>query len=417
MPRLDKGKIMKVIIVGNGVAGVTTARLAAERDPSLDITIYSEEPYHYYSRPRLVDLVGGQVTPADIQVYPEEWYAERGIRTVLGTRVTALEPDAHRLILPGGEATTYDRLVLATGARAWVPPIAGADVPGVFTLRTMRDALALRDTAVEGRRVLVLGGGLLGLEVAAALNARGVSVTVVEVFPRLLPRQLDAEGAAVLEERIERSGVEILTGDSCTVIEPNGDAKRCRMKSGEVLEADLIVISAGARSNVTLAQEASIVCARGVVVDEHLRTSAPDVYAVGDVAEFEGRVWGIIPAALAEARLAAAQVAGDESATYHDIVPSTTLKVTGIEVTSIGEVNPETPGAVEIRSVRPQEGVYDKLVLRDGKVVGAIMVGSRANLRAVNLLMSRGTDVSAHQDDLLKDGFDLLALAQQKTTA
>jgi len=408
---------MKVVIVGNGVAGVTTARLAVERDPSLDVTIYSEEPYHYYSRPRLVDLVGGQVTPADIQVYPEEWYAERHIRTVLNTRVTHLEPAEHRITLPSGETVSYDRLVLATGARAWVPPIAGADAPGVYTLRTMDDAVALRDAATPGRRVLVLGGGLLGLEVAAALSGRGVEVTVVEVFPRLLPRQLDQEGAEVLEERIERNGVEILTGDSCSAIEPEGPARVCKMKSGGMLEADLVVVSAGARSNVALAQEADIVCARGIVVDEHLQTSAPDVYAVGDAAEFEGRVWGIIPAALAEARLAAAQVTGDESATYHDIVPSTTLKVTGIEVTSIGEVNPETPGAVEIRAVRPGEGVYDKLVLRDGKVVGAIMVGSRANLRAVNLLMSRGTDVSAYQEELLQDGFDLLALAQQRTPA
>jgi len=152
-------------------------------------------------------------------------------------------------------------------------------------------------------------------------------------------------------------------------------------------------------------------------VDDHLRTSAPDVYAIGDVAEFQGRVWGIIPAALAQARVAAAQLAGDESVVYTDIVPSTTLKVTGIDVISIGEAIPEAPGAMELRSVQPEKGVYTKLVVRDGKVVGAILVGSRARLRAINLLMANGVDVSAHLDSLLDDRFDLMGLAQQRMPA
>ncbi len=408
---------MRVAVVGNGVAGVTTARLLAERDASAEITIYSQEPYLYYTRPRLIDVVGRRATPDDIRVYAPDWYAERRISLALGAAVTAIDPAEHVLTVANGSTVRYDRLVLATGARAWVPPLAGADLHGVHTLRTLDDALILNREAVEGSHVLMLGGGLLGLETAAALSGRGVRVTVVEVFDRLLPRQLDREGAAVLQERIEQGGVEIITGDSCALIQGNGHADRCTLKSGQELDFDLIVVSAGSRSNTTLAQGAGLVCARGVVVDERMQTSAPDVYAVGDVAEFQGRVWGIVPAALAQARAAAAQVAGDRSVHYRDIVPSTTLKVTGIDVVSIGEAIPETPGAIEVRSVRPAAGSYTKLVVRDGRVVGAIMVGSRARLRAVNLLISYGTDVSAHVDALLDEGFDLMSLAQQRVPA
>jgi len=408
---------MKVAIVGNGVAGVTTARLLAERDPSADIIVYGDEPYLYYARPRLVDVIAGRATPEDIRVYPAEWYAERGIRVALGTSVTAIDPAAHLLTTADGATAGYDRLVLATGGRAFVPPIPGADLRGVHTLRTLEDALALEREAAPGRRALVLGGGLLGLEAAAALSSRGVRVVVIEVFDRLLPRQLDREGAAVLQERIEQGGLRIITGNSCARVLGDGQAESCVLKSGEELQFDLLLVSAGARSDVALAQRAGLACARGVVVDDHLRTSAPDVYAIGDVAEFQGRVWGIIPAALAQARVAAAQLAGDESVVYTDIVPSTTLKVTGIDVISIGEAIPEAPGAMELRSVQPEKGVYTKLVVRDGKVVGAILVGSRARLRAINLLMANGVDVSAHLDSLLDDRFDLMGLAQQRMPA
>lgn len=401
---------MKLVIIGNGIAGITTARVVSDRDPSIDIAMYSEEPYQYYARPRLVDLVAGRVAPEQLQVYSDAWYAERGIKTLLRRRVADVDPAAHRIALEDGSQDRYDALVLAMGAHAWVPPVLGAETRGVHTLRALDDALALRDAAAAGSRVLVLGGGLLGLETAVALRNLDVEVTVVEVFPRLLPKQLDTEGAAVLQEHIHHHGVEFLTGDSCAAIEGRDRVERAVLKSGRVLDVDLVVISAGARSNIDLAQGAGIDCHRGIVVDDRLLTDAPDVYAVGDVAEFEGRTWGIIPAAMAQARVAAARIAGDRTARYEDIVPATTLKVTGVDVTSIGEVNPEAPGAVEVRATDPEKGTYHKLVVRDGRVVGAILVGSRERLRAVNLLISRGIDVTGRERALLDPEFDLMAL-------
>lgn len=401
---------MRLVVIGNGVAGVTTARLVAERDPSAEVTLYSDEPYPYYPRPRLIELLAGRVAPENMPFYPEEWYQKRGLHVVLSRRVGQLKPRSREIILANGESVSYDRLVLATGARPWVPPITGADTEGVYTLRSMDDALALRDRAREGKRAVVLGGGLLGLDTAMALRAHGIEVTVVEVAPHLLPRQLDAEGAVVLQRAIEERGVNVLTRDTCALLERRNGNLRLSLKSGRALEAGLVVISAGVRPSFELAQEAGLRCNKGVLVDERLLTGAPDVYAVGDVAEFNGRVWGIIPAALAQAQIAAAQICGERDALYKDIVPSTTLKVTGIDLTSMGEVNPQGNGFVEERRVDADRGIYKKLVFRDGRVVGAIILGDRSGIRAISQLIERKVDVSAHVGALLDEGFNLASL-------
>lgn len=401
---------MRLVIIGNGVAGVTTARWVAERDPSVEVTIYSDELYPYYPRPRLIELLAGRVSLENMAFYPDEWYQKRGLRVLLGRRVVQLRPQAREITLAHGESVSYDRLVLATGARPWVPPIAGVHIEGVYTLRSLDDALVLRDRAQESKRAVILGGGLLGLDTAMALRAHRIEVTVVEVAPHLLPRQLDAEGAAVLQGMIEERGVNVLTGDTCELLERHNGVVRLKLKSGRVLEAGLVVVSAGVRPNLELAQEAGLSYRKGVLVNERLLTSAPDVYAVGDVAEFNGQVWGIIPVALAQAQVAAAQICGDEEVLYKDVVPSTTLKVMGIDLTSIGEVNPQGDGFVERRWLDAEKGVYRKLVLRDGRIVGAIILGDRAGIRAIGQLIERKVDVSPYVGALFDEGFDLASL-------
>jgi nitrite reductase (NADH) large subunit len=410
----------RLIVIGNGVAGVTTARYVAERDPAIDIAIYSQEPYPYYPRPRLIDLLAGRVTMEGMAFYPSEWYEQRNIHTALDRHVTAIDASAQRVLFSDGSNEVYDRLLLATGAHSWVPPIEGADTDGVFTLRTLDDALTILERLPDTQQLVVLGGGLLGLDTSAALRTRGVSVCVVEMLPWLLPRQLDREGAAVLQRSIENTGIEVITGDLCTRIEGLGGLGRVHLKSGRSLAADMVIISAGVRPNIALAQEAGLACKRGVLVDQRLQTSDPGIYAVGDVTEFGPVLWCIIPAALAQARVAAAQIVADlggssADAIYQDIVPSTTLQVTGIDLTSIGEVNPEGDGYVEIRRSDAESCVYKKLVVRDGHVVGAILLGDRSDIRAVNQLIARQLDVSAHVEELLAPDFDLMSLV--RTTA
>jgi nitrite reductase (NADH) large subunit len=403
---------MKLVIIGNGVAGVTVARYVAEADPSVDITIHSDDSYLYYPRPRLIDLMAGKVVPEQAILYSDQWYAKRNIRNVLEHRVVEIQPDAHRVIFQDGSQDEYDRLVLATGARNWVPPIPGADLDGVYTLRTMREAVKLRDLADRVSHAVMIGGGLLGLDMSAALRAHGIAVTVVEALPWLLPRQLDAEGAAVLQGSIESMGIEVITGGQDIRIVGNERVERVEVANRCVVPAEMVVVSTGIYPNIELARAAGLACDRGVLINECLQTDHPHIYAAGDVAEYARRVWGIIPAAVAQARVVAEQIVGHNEIVYRDIVPNTTLKVTGIDVASIGEVHPQGEGFREIRYTDIAHGVYKKLVLRDGHVVGAILIGARNDLRAINQLVAGKIDVSAHEDELLDEGFDLMALAQ-----
>ena len=409
--------MQRLIVIGNGVAGVTTARFVAERDPSIDVTIYSQEAYPYYPRPRLIDLLAGRVSADAMALYPPDWYETRRLRTLMKRRVVQVDREAQRVLLDDGSSDSYDRLLLATGAHGWVPPIKGADTAGVFTLRTMDDALSILDCLGETQRIVMLGGGRLGLDTGAALRARDESVCVVEMLPWLLPRQLDAAGAAVLTRTLEESGMEIVTGDICTWIEGPDRVRRVHLKSGRVIDADMIIVSAGVRCNIELARGAGLDCGRGILVNERMQTSDPNIYAVGDVAEFGEVLWCIIPAALTQARVAAEQIVASmtnsvSDRVYQDIVPSTTLKVTGIDLASIGEVNPEGEGFVEVRYSEPDCCVYKKLVIREGRIVGAILLGDREDVRVVNQLMARGVDISGREDELLSAGFDLMGLVR-----
>ena len=398
---------MELVIIGNGVAGTTAARLVSDKDPSTKIRIYSREPHPYYPRPSLIPLLAGETTVEEIIAYPAKWYQERNIQAFLDEPVQAIRPEDHEIVLSGGETVTYDALILASGAHAWTPPIPGKEKRGVHTLRTLDDALTLLEKTKELDRAIVLGGGLLGLDTATAMCKHGMEVLVVEILPRLLPRQLDVEGARLLQKLMEEMGLQVLTGEQCESIEGNEAVERIRLKSGRTIETSMVVVSAGIRSNIELAQEAGLACNRGVLVDERLRTSDQSIYAIGDVAEFNETIWGIIPAALAQARVAAAQITGNEETVYEDIVPSTTLKVAGIQVISIGEVNPSEDGYLEQRRIDEDEGTYSKLTVRDGRITGAILVNERSKLAAINQLVRRGVDVSDHMDCLLGDEFDL----------
>lgn len=398
---------MRFVIIGNGAAGITAARTLSQAVPGSEIHVYSDEPYPYYPRPRLPELLAGSVEVRDLYFHDDAWYEKRGIQVHLAEPVAAIHPDRHHITLKNDRQVPYDRLLLASGAHSWVPPIADADrLQGVFTMRNVDDVLAIRAYAAGKEQAVVIGGGLLGLEAARALRTLGLAVTVVEFFPYLLPRQLDPAGAAVLLRYMNDLGLQVVTGAATESVldDGSGKARGIALKDGQTLDADLVLVSAGVRSNLDLPQAAGLAVARGVVVDEHLQTDAPDVYAAGDVAEFAGRVWGIVPAALAQGRTAAQNMAGEETV-YEDIVPSNTLKVAGVDLTSIGNVNPEGEGFEELRS-EPSPGVYKKFVLQDGKLVGAILLGDPRPVGTVTRLVNENADVSAFGADILGDDFD-----------
>jgi len=385
---------MIYVIVGNGVAGVTAAQSIVRADPSAEVHIFGAEPYPYYRRPLLWEFIAGQIEQDELTFRPPEWYAQRGIHLHLGIRATTLGPAAHRLTLADGSQADYDRALLATGGRPFVPPCEGTDKEGVFTLRTLDDARAIKAYARQVATAVVIGGGLLGLE----------------IFPYLLPRQLDQEGAQVLQSLLEEQGLQVITGAATEAVLGDVCADCIRLKDRRIVGGDLVLFSTGIRSEVSLAQEAGLEVNRGVVVDGYLQTSAEDIFAAGDAAEFDGRVYGIIPPAIEQARVAAANMVAPGSTTYTGTLPTTTLKVAGAELTSLGECVVEGDEYTQLRHADPAAGHYRKVVLRDGHIVGAILLNDTERTKPITQLVERGMDVSAYADRLLDDDFDLKSL-------
>ena len=397
---------LNVVIVGNGVAGVTAASIIKEKNPETRVSIYTDENSHYYPRPRLYEVLSGEAKPQDVSMFSEEWYKNSGIIVHLNKKALSIDTERKELLLEDRSRVNYDKLLLANGGRSFVPPIKGVEKTGVFTLRTINDALSIKEFTKKTKRATVIGGGLLGLEFASSLRKLGQQATVVELFPRLLPRQLDPDGAAILKNRIESRDIDIVLGVKTVEILGRETVSGILLDSGETISGDLVLVSAGMRSNTELALEARIKVNRGVVVDGHLRTSADDVYAVGDVAEFEGTVYGIIPAALEQARIAATNILGTEHNVYTGTIPSNTLRIVDVDLTSLGLVNPEEPKYDEIKKIDAKKGVYKKLVLDKGKIVGAILLGDKKGVISIKRLMAQETDITQHKDSILNDDFD-----------
>jgi len=402
----------RYVIVGGGVAGVTAARsLADGASQGQEILMLSRESYPYYPRPLLWRYIAGTKEQDALYFKPLSWYEEQGITFELETEVTSLDVEAHRVILADGTEIHYDRLLLATGARPFVPPVEGRDKAGVFTLRTLDDAKRIKSYAEGAAQAVVIGGGLLGLETARALGEAGPAAHVIEIADHLLPRQLDAEGAHVLRGLLEDQGLAITTGAIVEAILGEDRAERVRTKDGEVVEAQLVLFSAGIRCRAKLAQEGGLEVNRGAVVDESMKTSAQDVFAAGDVAEFRGRIYGIIPPAMEQAEVAAANMKDPGSETYAGSVPSTTLEVAGARVTSLGEYNPEDEDGYQIlRHADPESGLYRKFVLEEGRIVGAIVLNDPQRAAMVRPLIEQRTDVSMDAERLTSDEFDLRSL-------
>ncbi|MFB0501542.1 MAG: NAD(P)/FAD-dependent oxidoreductase [Candidatus Bathyarchaeia archaeon] len=397
---------MHAVIVGSGVAGVTASRTIRESDSKAKISVYTDEKHLYYPRPRLYEVLSGEAKPQKICMFSEQWYEKRGIKVHLNKKVLSIKTAKKELLLEDRSRVNYDKLLLTNGAHPFIPPIKGAEKTGVFTLRSIKDALTIKEYTKKTRKAIIIGGGLLGLEFAASLRKLGQRVEVVEIFPRLLPRQLDQDGATILKDRIETRGVNITLGVRTEKILGKKTVSGILLDDGKKLSGDLVLISAGVRSNKYLAVEAGIKVEKGVVVDQYLQTSVNDVYAAGDVAESEGRVYGIIPAAMEQAKIAAVNMLEKEKQVYKGTIPSNTLKIVGIDLTSMGLVNPEGPQYEEIKKIDREKGAYKKIVLEQGKIVGAIILGDRRGVTSIKKLMDQEIDVTKYKDFLLEDGFD-----------
>lgn len=391
--------IERVVIVGNGIAGTTAADYVRRRHPTCSDLVAREEHF-LYNRMAISRLVYGRSAMQGLYLQPDAWYEEQRITPWLNTRAARIDRERRELVLATGETLPYDRLILAAGSEAWMPPIDGMELDGSFVMRTAEDAMDLRAYVQESgaRRGFVVGGGLLGLEAAYALHQLGVRVTVLQHSQRLLNHQLDERGSAFVRSFLEGLGLAVTLQAEAVAVRGAGRVEEVLLKDGQTLPAELFLVCTGVRANVELARAAQLEVGRGVVVDDRMRTSDPAIFAAGDVAEFDGKFWGLWPMAVEQGRIAALNALGGDEP-YVEAPPVTMLKVTGADLLSAGRFEPEE-GDEGVALEDAADHRYRKLVLRDGAIVGAILFGYPLEAPGVAAAMKARRDLSAQLDAL-----------------
>jgi nitrite reductase (NADH) large subunit len=385
------------VIIGNGVAGTTAAENIRKNDKDGPITMVTEEDLPFYYRVRLNEYISGDVTEQDLIAKKDKWYREQNIELKTGTRITGADSKEKNIITENNQRLSYDCLLVATGSHSFIPPISGSEKKGVFAIRSMQDVRNISDWVKDIEEVVLIGGGLLGLEAGNALRKLGKEVMVVEFFPRLLPRQLDQDGAKRLQSIMEGMGFSFRLGAKTEEITGGDQVKGVQLEGGEELSAEMVIISAGVRPNLEMAESLGLDQDKGIIVDEHLKTNKPDIYAAGDVAAFKGMPYGIWPAAMEQGEIAGINMAGGDRS-YDGTTFSTTLKVVGIDLASAGNIDAEN----EFESkVFTDEQVYKKIVLENNKIIGCIMLGDTKGFNKIKKMMSEEQDVSQEKDQIL----------------
>lgn len=410
---------MNYLIIGSGVAGTAAAQAIRKLDQYGALTIVTTEPYPFYSRIRLIDFLGGNLKPEQLFLKKIEWYGEQGITLRTGVRAVKINPALKNVTLEGGEELPYGKLLIATGATPFIPPIPGVQRQGVFSLRTMDDAIRIVEYAKTHREVTIIGGGLLGLEAASNLIKAGCTVSVVEFFPRLLPRQMDAAGAAVLQRRLESMGFRFYLGMKTKEITGGESISGITLEDGTSIPCGMALISAGIRPETALAMTSSAISAtpyqsairhpgitlnKGIVVNDRMETGIPNVYAAGDPIEFFGVSYGIWPAAEKQGEIAGTNMAGGKER-YSGTIMSNTLKVAGVSLTAAGNIDAE---GKEESIVLETGATYRKLTLKNNRIIGAIFYGDTAGQKQTLAAINSGKDVSAQIDALRAGNFEKL---------
>ena len=387
------------LIIGNGVTGTTAAENIRKLDKTGKITVVTEESTPFYYRMRLPDFLSGDLTEDKLNAKKEAWYKDQGIDLTLNTRIQGANPGKRAVTTQSNQEIPYDRLLVATGSRSFIPPMKGADKKGVFALRTIQDARNIVAWSKNIQKVVLIGGGLLGLEAGNALRNLGKKLTVVEFFPRLLPRQLDVAGGGRLQTMMEGMGFSFRLGAKTQEIKGEDRVSGVLLEGGELLQAEMVIVSAGVRPALELAKALNLDHDKGVKVDEEMKTSQPGIYAAGDVAEFKGIPYGIWTAATEQGQIAGINMAGG-NALYKGTVMANTLKVVGVDLASAGNIDVENKLESKVRT---DQKVYKKIVLENDQIVGCIMLGDTKGFTKITKLMSEKQNVSQIKEKLFSE--------------
>ncbi len=391
----------QLVVVGNGMAGVACVEQILKHHPDFEITIFGEETHVNYNRILLSSVLAGEKSPGEIVLNSEDWYRDNGIRARLGVRIERVDR-ARRLALDStGAETPYDNLILATGSTAFVPPIPGAEKKNVHVFRTLDDTREMIARSRPGLKAVVIGGGLLGLEAARGLQLRGCHVTVVHLMDTLMERQLDPPAGELLRRKIEDLGIRVLLPRRTQALLGNGRVDGVKFASGEEIEAGLVVIAAGIKPNAWLARESGLEVRRGIVVNDFMETSDPDIFAVGECTEHRGQTFGLVAPLMEQGKVLAATITGRRGPVFTGATPAAKLKILGVEIFSAGSIDASGPGVEVVRYEDPSLGIYKKLLVKDNRLHGVILVGDTSDDRRYTQWLRDETDLAPHRRHLL----------------
>ncbi len=391
----------KLVIIGNGMAPGRMLEHLLEAAPGrYQITIFNAEPRVNYDRIMLSPVLSGEKQYEEIVIHGDGWYIRHGIMLYKGHKIVSIDRVARTVTSDKGVTEPYDRLVIATGSVPFIIPVPGKDMPGVLSYRDLDDVGAMLLAAQSRDRAVVIGGGLLGLEAAAGLKERGMEVTVLHVMPTLMERQLDPAAGYLLQKQLEARGITVRTRANTRQIVGDGKVQGVELDTGEIIPATLVVMAVGIRPNVGLAREAGLEVNRGIVTDDRMLTSDPDIFALGECTEVDGRVYGLVAPLYEMARVVAAELAGAEDGRFVHSDTPTKLKVTGIDLYSIGDfADGEDREEIILRDAAA--GIYKRVILQDNRIIGTVLFGETADGAWFNDLKKKEVDISEMRDTLI----------------
>jgi len=381
----------KVVIAGAGIAGVSAAEAIHAASPETEIVLLSKESEPPYFRLNLTRFLAGELAGEDLYIHPENWYGERNIRLMTGEEVTDIDPGGKTVGTNRGRKEAWDRLIMTAGSHPFVPPLPGGTKDGVTTLRTVDNAIRLLDAVRPGTGVVSIGGGILGIEIAGALARRGAEVTLLEGYDYPMPRQLNASAGLLLSDYIARTGITLKTSARADEILGDERVHAVRLKDGTVIPADIVIIATGVRPNSYLARRAGLDVNSGIIVNDYLETSHPDVLAAGDIAEHRGTVYGTWSPAQFQGTIAGLNAAGDR-VEFGGVPRSNSLKVLDLDLFSIGIIKPEDASYDVFET--SGDGKYFGFVFHDSHLAGAILLGDTKLTSYVKNAVESGEDFS-----------------------
>jgi nitrite reductase (NADH) large subunit len=386
----------RVVIIGAGIAGISAAEAVRTNAPSAEIILVAKEEAFPYYRINLTRLLAGEIAEKDLPLRKPDWQEEYRIDFRRGVAVSTLVLTEKAVQLDDGTFVQFDKLIVATGAHPFVPCIPGTDLDRVYTIHTVENARSILAAITPDSNVVCIGGGILGLESAGALAKQGCQVTVLEAFDYLMPRQLNPAGSDELNKHLQTLGIQVVTQAMCDCIVGDGHVTGVHLKRGQLIPADVVLLTAGDRSNTQLLQDAGLSVNKGVLVDNFLRTSHPDVYAVGDVAEHDGVLYGAWAPAMYQGKIAGMNAAGLPTE-FGGIPRSHLLKVLGKPMLSIGTISPPD-GSYHIIEDHPPKG-YRMFMFRDGALAGCLLIGNLKLMKAVRKTIQTRTPLRKLLDE------------------